>query len=112
MYPRDEDSSALLNNEISESMENARTLLNDGDKVGSRLAFRDAYNKRIQQARQVGELPQWFVSMGRDKVSRNDVILEAVKKGRISAERASMMLPTEYHERVLSFVRSEMAAIK
>lgn len=108
IWPHTEGPSAILNNEIAESMETARFLLDEGDKVGARLAFRDAYNKRIQQGRDTGEPPQWFVSLGHNKQERHDVVLQAVKLGRISQDQAQAMLPAEYHPKVLEMIRREM----
>lgn len=105
MYPHDEDSSAILNNEISESMQDARHLLEE-DRVAARMAFKDTYNKRIQESRQNGIAPVWFASLGIDRAARNDAILDGIAKGRLTREQGQAMLPQEFHPKVLELIRT------
>lgn len=65
----DESTSVIVNNEILQARECAMDIYYSGDKVGARMAFRDAYNRIILQSPK----PTWFVSLGHDKDGREHV---------------------------------------
>jgi hypothetical protein len=77
LLPWDEADSALLNTEIAEAMAIAKPLYDAGDKVGARLAFREAYNARVLEARELGAGPKWFPSFGTDAAGRHAVEAQA-----------------------------------
>lgn len=64
------------------------------DPVAARVAFREAYQRLVSEARARGVLPVWSVSRGTDKADQELQITEAVKAGRISGEYARKMLPS------------------
>lgn len=59
----DERNSVVLNEQIMKARECAMDIYYSGDKVGARMAFRDAYNRIILESPN----PTWFVSLGFDK---------------------------------------------
>jgi hypothetical protein len=62
----DESNSVVLNEQIMKARECAMDVYWSGDKVGARMAFRDAYNRIILES----PTPNWFVSLGFDKDGR------------------------------------------
>ena len=75
----------------------AQGLLNAGDKVGARMAFKEAYN-RLAGSLKTGEKPQWFVSAGTDKQQMTQAIMQAVEQGRLTKSHANALLPSEADE--------------
>lgn len=65
-----------------------------GDLVAGRMAFLEAYRKRVTEARAKALPVTWKLSQGYDKIGREIAVLDAVRVGRISAERAMALLPT------------------
>jgi hypothetical protein len=55
-----------------------------GDKVGARMAFREAYERLVAEARKARQPVRWLVSEGHDKRLRADVVRAAVADGRLS----------------------------
>ena len=63
------------------------------DKVAARMAFKGAYDRAVAEARQVGVVPKWRASLGRDKSGRDAVVMRAVELGRLSVSQAMKLLP-------------------
>jgi hypothetical protein len=100
MYPHDEASSAVITNEMAEAMQAARTLLNEGDKVGARMAFKEAYVRITTQNKFNGIAPRWFPSLGHDAQGREEALKLAVQKGRLTQDHATALLPAPVHSNV------------
>lgn len=93
MYPHDEASSAVITNEIAEAMGIAQPLLNEGDKVGARMAFKTAYERITENNKANGVEPKWFPSFGSDSTGREFAITEAVRLGRLPQSTIKTLLP-------------------
>ena len=90
----DEGATVVLSNEIAEAMAAARPVLDSGDEVGARMAFRDAYDRIVRTARANGvKSPTWFPSIGLDPARRVDAIQNAVAMGRLAPPQAAQYLP-------------------
>lgn len=94
MYPHDESASAVITNEMAEAMQVAQRLLNDGDKIGARMSFKEAYIRIIAKNKLNGVTPKWFASLGHDKEGREIAIKDAVIKGRLTQDHATSLLPS------------------
>jgi hypothetical protein len=92
-YPHNEASSAVITNEMAEAMQVAQELLNEGDKVGARMAFKEAYNRIVENNKFNGIAPTWFPSLGHDKEGRELALKAAIEKGRLTQEHALKLLP-------------------
>ena len=88
MIPKDEQSSVVMTEEMAEALGIARPLLNDGDKIAARMAFKEAYTRIVGANKTAGIKPKWFPSLGIDMTGRDLVIAEAVRLGRLSANHA------------------------
>lgn len=93
MIPRDEYVSAVMSDEMLEAYGIAKPLLDEGDQVAARMAFKDSYNRISARNKMAGIAPKWFPSLGRDPTMREAVLAEAVRLGRLSIEHASVTAP-------------------
>jgi hypothetical protein len=90
----DEHSTVFVTNEILEAKVICQDLYDSGDKVGARMAFKDAYNRIIKTA----QPPKWKMSEGYDKARKQDAIRNALALGRLSEEESKKYLR---HESIL-----------
>ena len=93
MVPKSESESVVWTEEMAIAMRNASGLLDEGDSVGARMAFKEAYLKLCQQARDIQKPVIWKVSLGYDTRGREGAIIEAVKLGRLPVAHATQFLP-------------------
>jgi hypothetical protein len=89
----DESATVVWTEEIAQAFGIASPILEAGDKIGARMAFRDAYDRLVLQARDRGTPCVWAVSLGTDERGRSAAITAAVDAGRLSVEKARSYLP-------------------
>lgn len=93
----DEFATVVWTPEIAQAKQAAQVLLDIGDEVGARMAFREAYNRIVEQARSAGIPATWQESLGFDLVEREKALRAAAALGRIPAlpapEKAQPLLP-------------------
>lgn len=94
LYPHDETASAVISNEIADAMAIAQPLIEEGDMIAARMAFKDAYNRIVTKNKQGGIAPQWFPSLGHDAEGRKHALDHAVERGRLRADHAAALLPS------------------
>lgn len=92
MIPRDEESSVVMTDEMAQAMQIAQPLLNEGDQVAARMAFKEAYARIVDANKRDGVSATWFSSLGREKEGREAALNHAVRLGRIGAEHAAGLL--------------------
>ncbi|WP_186216275.1 hypothetical protein [Burkholderia gladioli] len=88
----DERETVVWTQEIAEAWTIARPVF-DGDEIGARMAFKDAYTRICERNRQLGVAPQWSVSQGFDAEKRVAVIAQAVQAGRLALPQAKAAVP-------------------
>jgi hypothetical protein len=93
MVPRSESETTVWTTESGQAFGVAVRLLDSGDEVAARMAFKETYLRMVAQAREAGEPVQWHISLGWDKKGRDGPLLEAIQKGRIKYEDAQQYLP-------------------
>jgi cytochrome c556 len=93
LYPHNESDSAVITDEMAEAMGIAQPLLNEGDKIGARMAFKTAYDRIVENNKSNGVSPKWFASLGHDSDGRELVVKEAVRLGRLPASSIQTLLP-------------------
>lgn len=91
MLPRDEATSVVWTHQMSAAYGIASHLMDD--PVAARMAFKEAYTKAVQKARDDHIRPRWWASLGHDPAGREPVIREAVEKGRLAVSQAQVLLP-------------------
>lgn len=89
----DEAETVVWNGEIQQAMAAARPIIEAGDKIGARMAFRDAYERIVRTNREAGIVPKWEASLGWDKERRALAIESAHNLGLLSAPQVAALLP-------------------
>lgn len=89
----DEAETVVWTNEIAEAFGACRAVLDAGDKIGARMAFRDAYTRITDAAKQRGERPEWLASLGFDPDRREQVLRQATESGLLPAQQVAALLP-------------------
>lgn len=102
MIPRDEYTSAVMTTEMAEALGIAQPLLDEGDNVAARMAFKEAYTRLVEEAKREEKAPEWFPSLGHDPRGREVVMEEAVRRGRLHASQASVLLTASSQYSVLA----------
>ncbi len=93
MIPRSEAETVVWTDEMSQALSVAQPLLDAGDQVAARMAFREAYARLVTQAR-ADRLPvRWMPSLGHDRDGREQKLREAVQLGRLPMEAVARLLP-------------------
>lgn len=92
MLPKDEYTTAIWTVEMSQASAVIHDLI-ERDEVAARMAFKEAYNRLCQDARDRGEPVSWSATLGWDKGGRESVLKAAVVAGRLSQEQVAIYLP-------------------
>lgn len=106
LIPMDEHGSVVWTDEMAKAFGVASPLLNAGEVVPARMAFKEAYNKLVSEARDAGVPVAWSASLGHDPNAREAAVLLAVDKGRLTLAQARDAVPSlpAPSSRVLSLV--------
>jgi hypothetical protein len=92
IYPRSESESAAINDEISFAAQVALPLINEGDLIAARMAFKEAYIRVVEHNKLKGIKPKWFMSLGHDVDNRKRALEDALAKNLISWDYAHSLL--------------------
>jgi hypothetical protein len=95
LVPKDEAASAVMTAEMADAFRTAYAMVAAGELIPARMAFLERYRALVQQARDARRPVEWMFTPGTDASGKELVLLDAVEKGRISAEAAQALLP--YH---------------
>lgn len=90
---RDEADTVVWTSEIAEAFGICSTVLDSGDEVGARMAFKDAYNRLVSVARMANKPAQWSASLGWDTGRREAAVTKAAASGLLPAPQAKALLP-------------------
>lgn len=110
LMPKTEDESAMLTQEIAEAITAATPLLEMGDKVAARMAFKDCYSRLVERARIEGRQPRYFPSFGTDPHGRVQMLARAVQSGQVTMLEAARQLP-EYANQVITMAGIDKKAL-
>lgn len=94
MMPVSEADSIVWSDEMAEAYRVAAPLIADGEMVAARMAFLETYTKAINEARDQRKAPCWSVSLGHDPRGREQALLLAVEKGRLTLGHARDLVPS------------------
>ncbi len=101
MIPQDEQTSVVWSEEMAQAFGIASPLLEQGDKIGARMAFKEAYAKLVSKARDERLPAKWTPSFGEDKGGGQMAVSEALRHGRLSVDHAVSLLPLDAAEGML-----------
>ena len=98
----DERNTVVWNDAISEAFAIAKDVL--PDRVGARMAFKNAY-ERILNSLESHDKLKWYPSIGTCKETRQEALNRAVEVGRLKSEYVAGLLPAPVS------VNKELAAV-
>lgn len=90
---RDESASVTWTDEIAKAWGVASAAASAGDLIGARMAFKESYERHVQDARAERRPVHWSVSLGHDVARRHEEVERAQVTGLISHSTATMLLP-------------------
>jgi hypothetical protein len=93
MLPLSEQQSACWTDEMAKAFGPALPMIERGDHIGARMAFKEAYAKAVTNARDAGKPVSWSVTLGLDPSGRKPVVEEAVKLGRLTMDEVNRCWP-------------------
>jgi hypothetical protein len=100
MIPSNEYASIVWNDEIIAAYNICKPLVNEGDHVAARMAFKQAYDRLVAQNKMDGIFPKWQVSLGYSQEGREEAVKNAVQMRRITPEQAKILLPYKDNDNV------------
>ncbi len=83
---RDERDTIVWTREVAQAWGCARIVLDAGDEVGARMAFRQAYERMVDEARRERRPVVWSPAYGTAAARRADALRAAAASGRIVAD--------------------------
>ncbi|TSJ92132.1 hypothetical protein FPQ14_02455 [Gilliamella apicola] len=89
----DETNTVVWTNEIAKAWSQAEIVYCNGDKIGARRTFIEAYERLVNESMMYCRPIEFFVSLGNDKSRRVDAINHAIFTGLLTQERANYYLP-------------------
>lgn len=90
---RDERDTVVWTQECAQAFAIASAVLDGGDEVGARMAFKAAYERLIEAARARGAKAEWVKSLGHDPYLREQVLTDAVRAGRLLLDDVKTVVP-------------------
>lgn len=91
MMPFDEAQSVVWSDEMAQAFGVCGPLLDQGEKVAARMAFKESYTRLCAEARDAGRTVRWTPSLGHDPRGRAAVLVSAVETGRLAYSQAAQL---------------------
>lgn len=95
LVSRDERETVVWTQEMAEAFNLARPLIESGDEIGARMAFKDAYSRLVAAARAANRPVAWTVSAGWDAERRQLAVQKATTAGLLSGPQPHLLLTDE-----------------
>lgn len=90
---RDESDTVVWTAECAEAFTVCQSVLDMGNEIGARMAFKEVYTRIVTQARSEQRPVQWSASLGWDVTKRTAVLTKASSAGLLSAPSVAALLP-------------------
>lgn len=90
-----EDQTVVLTEEMQYAQGPLWGMYDAGDRVGARMAFKEAYTRLVNEAREAKKQVEWQVSLGQDRSGRRDVILRAMSEGKLTPAQGQRFIPPD-----------------
>lgn len=104
---RPEGETVVITDQMGEAMQFARHLLDDKDHVAARMAFKEAYTRIMNKARDEKIKPHWFISFGHDEWGRVRPVAEAIRVGKLQLDNALKLMSPENANDLLKLTGNE-----
>ena len=111
MRSADESDTIVWTSEMSQAWAIAVPVLDCGDKIGARMAFKEAYTRLVEAARGVRRPVVWTASLGFDAEKRNQVLTQAHAAGLLTGP-APLALPAPAACDIPESVREQFAELR
>lgn len=114
---RDEAQTIVWTGEMAQAWADARLVLDCGDEIGARMAFKEVYGRLVNEARRARRAAVWTPSLGFDATLRDQAITQAAAVGRLpppdtlalpapaSLETLALAAPADVREKLLALRR-------
>ena len=89
----DESETVVWSSEMSQAYSVASSLMQAGDHIGARMAFKEAYSRLVDSARRERKPVEWSVSLGHDVNKRQAALLSAETRGLLPSGEALRLAP-------------------
>ncbi len=97
----DESRTVVWTDEAASAWGIARPIIDSGDQIGARMAFKEAYTRLVEEARRARRPATWTASLGFDGKQRDAVLQAAQEAGRLPApERIALPAPANAFEAI------------
>lgn len=90
---RDEAETVVWTQEAAQAFSICMPVLDSGDEVGARMAFKEAYQRLVSASRATNERAVWVASLGWDLTRRSAALAKSVTAGLLSAPVVAALLP-------------------
>ena len=81
----DEAETVVWTEEMGKAFWICKPILDSGDEVGARMAFKESYTRHISESRKNGRAAKWTITPGKNQERYVIVLREAVQVGRLPA---------------------------
>lgn len=93
LLSRDEAETVVWTQETAQAFASCRSVLDLGDEVGARMAFKGAYDRLVARARNERQPVAWNASLGWDADRRERALTAAGNAGLLPAPHVAALLP-------------------
>lgn len=93
LLSRDEAETVVWTQETAQAFASCRSVLDLGDEVGARMAFKGAYDRLVARARNERRQVAWQASLGWDADRRERALTAAGNAGLLPAPHVAALLP-------------------
>ena len=107
----DERNTVVWTREAREAFNIALPLLEEGDKIGARMAFIGAYERNVAPSKAAGAQPAVQISEGWDKTLRTVAVEQAVSRGLLPPPRQEVLALPNLSPEEVKGNRERMAAL-
>jgi hypothetical protein len=89
----DESATIVWTEEIAQAWGVCSTVMQLGDEVGARMAFKEAYNRMVTDARRIQKPARWTPTLGHDVNQRREALARAETAGLLPCGEALRLAP-------------------
>lgn len=112
MVPKDENTSVVMTNEMLRALGVVQQLIDDGDMVAARMAFKESYSSIVSFNKLHGIKCEWIPSLGFNKEGRIPVLAEALRLGRMSQDHVLRIVAPEFADDILQLAGKSVLSLE
>lgn len=95
MRANDEAETIVWTEEMAQAYAICKPLMDEGDQIGARMAFKESYLRQVEDARRIRRPVVWSASLGHDVEKRHVALVKAETLGLIGAGEALRLAPPQ-----------------